>query len=147
MFESLLHLDGGWFDPFRRLERELDELFGPWPPPVDIHSAAWGSFPALNLGSTPDRVEVYLFTPGVDPKSLSINLQQNVLTVAGERPASAEQNATCDHRERFAGRFYRAVTLPEDVDPDQVEAQCRDGIVRISIGRREAAKPRQIEVK
>lgn len=147
MFGSLMNLEGGLLDQFRRMEREMDELFGAGPFPTGIRSGTQGAFPAMNVGATPDRVEVYLFAPGVDPNSLEISIQQNVLTVAGNRDEPGDENARYYRKERFGGQFYRAVTLPEDVDPDQVEAQCRDGILRIAVQRREAAKPRQIEVK
>jgi len=49
--------------------------------------------------------------------------------------------------ERFAGRFKRVVSLPEDIDPSKVEATCRDGVLRITVARRESAQPRRIEVK
>jgi HSP20 family protein len=147
MYGSLMNFEGNLLDQFRRMEQDLDEMFGPWPWPTEIRSAARGAFPAMNVGSTPDKVEVYLFTPGIDPKSLEISMQQNVLTVSGSRQESVDENATYYRKERFDGQFCRAVTLPEDVDPERVEAQCRDGIVRISVARREAAKPRQIEIK
>lgn len=147
MFGSLMNFEGSLFDPFRRMEREMDELFnaGPWP--AGIRSGTLGSFPALNVGATPDRVEVYVFAPGVDPKSLEISIQRNVLGLAGTRDEPADENARYYRKERFGGQFHRAVTLPEDVDPDRVEARCRDGILHITVQRREAAKPRRIEVK
>jgi HSP20 family protein len=147
MFGSLMNLEGSLFDQFRRMEREMDELFGAGPWPAGIRSGTRGAFPALNVGATPDRVEVYVFAPGVDPKSLEISIQQNVLTIAGNREEPADENARFHRKERFEGQFYRAVTLPEDADPDRVEAQCRDGILRITVQRKEAAQPRQIEVK
>ena len=122
-------------------------MFGQWSWPKGIRSVSPGSFPAANVGATPDKVEVYLFVPGVDPKSLDINIQQNLLTVAGSRSAPVDDNAVYYRKERFDGEFRRVITLPDDVDPDRVEASCRDGILRVSVQRREQAKPRQIEIK
>lgn len=138
--------DSSLFGDLRRLEQELDELVG--------RSGSWstgirsrpGTFPAINVGSTDDRVTVYVFAPGVDPKSLDIQVQQNVLSIAGERQIAVEDKATYYRQERFSGEFRRVLTLPEDVDPDKVEAKYRDGIVEISVRRRESAKPRQIEI-
>jgi HSP20 family protein len=147
MFGNLMNLEGGLFDQFRRMEREMDQLFGAGPRASGVRSGTAGAFPALNVGATPDRIEVYVFAPGVDPNALEISIQQNVLAIAGNREEPAAENARYFRRERFEGQFYRAVTLPEDADPEQVKARCRDGILRITVQRREAARPRQIEVK
>jgi HSP20 family protein len=133
----------------RRLEQELDDLIGggtSWSPSA-IRSMPVGSFPAINVGSTDDQVTVYAFAPGIDPKSLDIQMQQNLLSISGVRNEPQTQGATNYRQERFQGDFRRVLTLPEDVDPDKVDAKYRDGIVEITIKRREAAKPRQIAVQ
>jgi HSP20 family protein len=105
---------------------------------------ARGTFPPINVGATPDKLEVYLFAAGLDPKKLQLSLQQNLLTVTGERQAPPSEAATYYRRERFNGEFRRVITLPDDVDPDRVEARYRDGVLHISVSRKEAAKPRTI---
>ncbi|HYE35167.1 Hsp20/alpha crystallin family protein [Methylocaldum sp.] len=147
MFASFIQFENSLFDDFRRMEREMDDLFGRWPWPTGIRSAVRGSFPPVNVGATPDKVNVYLFTPGVDPKTLDISIQQNVLTVSGERGLPKNENANYYRQERFNGEFRRAIALPEDVDPDRVEARCENGILHVTVQRREAVKPRQIEIK
>ena len=102
-------------------------------------SVAWGTYPPINIGVTPGQVYVYLFAAGLNPGAMDISLQQNLLTVAGERKSSAEGDVDYYRKERFDGAFRRVITLPEDVD--------RDGVLRIQIKRREAVRPRQIEVK
>jgi len=59
---------------------------------------------------------------------------------------SQDSNATYYRNERFEGEFRRSIALPEDIDPDKVEASYRDGIVEIRVQRREASRPRQIEI-
>jgi len=133
---------------FRRLEGELDEIFGsatPWT--GGIRSLPPGTFPAINVGSNEDSVTVYLFAPGVDAKKLNISIQQNVLTVSGEREVARDEQATYYRQERFGGEFRRVISLPDDVDPDRVDASYRDGIVEITVRRRESAKPRQISIR
>lgn len=147
MFNRPTPFESSLFDEFQRLEREMDDLFGRWPWPIGIRSATRGSFPPVNVGATSDEVDVYLFTPGVDPKTLDISIQQNVLSVSGERKLPKKEDANYYRQERFDGEFRRAITLPEDVDPDRAEARCENGILHIRVQRREAAKPRQIEVK
>jgi HSP20 family protein len=146
MFSSLSGLEGSVFDQFRRLQEDMDELFGQWSSPSGIRSPPRGSFPAVNVGASPDKLEVYFFLPGVDPKRLEISIHQNVLTVSGERKISAEDKGTY-RQERFSGEFRRAITLPEDVAADGVDARYRDGVLQISVPRREQARPRQIQVR
>ena len=132
---------------FQRLEQELDEFFAggtPWA--GGIRSLPPGTFPAVNVASSTDGVNVYVFAPGIDARSLEISLQQNVLTVDGRRAASEDSNATYYRNERFEGAFRRVIALPEDVDPEKVEASYRDGIVEIRIQRHESSKPRRIEI-
>lgn len=147
MFGTRGGFGGSLFDDFRRLEQEMDALFGRWPGATGIRSVARGTFPPVNVGSTPEHVAVYLFAPGLDPKSLDISIQRNLLNVAGERQVAEVEGANFYRRERFGGQFRRVIALPEDVDPDKVEAAYRDGILQVTVQRREAAKPRQIEVQ
>lgn len=134
------------FDELWRLQQEVDELFGSWSSPSGIRSLPRGSFPAINVGQTAERVEVYLFAPGIDPKSLDISLQQNLLTVSGRRDIAAREEADYYRQERFGGEFRRVISLPEDLDPERVQARYVNGVVQVSVQRRESARPRQIEI-
>ncbi len=147
MFGSLTNYGDSVFDDFRRMQDELNEAFGRSSWPVGIRSVTRGTYPPINVGATAERVDVYLFAAGLDPKTLDISMQQNLLTVAGERKAPAEKDASYYRKERYDGAFRRVITLPEDVDPEHVEARYRDGVLQIQVQRREAARPRQIEVK
>jgi HSP20 family protein len=147
MFGTLMSsLDPGLFDELRRLEKQVDALFGRSAGPAGIRSVQRGTFPPINVAATPDRVDVYLFAPGLEPSALDVSVQQNLLTVAGSRRVAGKEGADYYRRERFDGEFHRAVALPEDVDPDRVEAKYRDGVLHIVVQRREAARPRQISV-
>jgi HSP20 family protein len=147
MFSSLSGLEGSMFDQFRRLQEEMDELFGQWGSPTGIRSLPRGSFPPVNVGASPDKLEVYLFLPGVDPKQLSISIQQNLLIVSGDRRIAADEKANYYRQERFSGEFRRAITLPEDVSADGVDARYREGVLQISVPRREQARARQIQIR
>jgi HSP20 family protein len=146
MFAVQSTVDGGLFDEFRRIEQEMDELLGRWSWPAGIRAGARGSYPPMNLGATPEKVEVYLFAAGLDPKALDISIQQNLLTVSGERKLPVQQDVDWYRQERFDGSFRRVISLPEDVDPNKVSAQYKDGVLQISVDRRKAAQPRQIQV-
>lgn len=147
MIASFGNIEAPWFREFQRLEQELDEFMAggtPWA--GGIRSLPPGTFPAVNVAGSTDAVNVYVFAPGIDAKTLEISLQQNVLTVDGRREASQDSGATYYRNERFEGAFRRVIALPEDVDPEKVEASYRDGIVEIRIQRHETSKPRRIEI-
>ena len=135
------------FEEFRRMEQQMDQLFGSGTQPPAIRSVARGTFPPINMGAAPDGIDIYLFAAGLDPKSIELNIQRNLLTVAGERRLAVKENAIYYRQERFNGAFRRVIALPEDVDPERVEAKYRDGILQITARRRESAKPRQITVQ
>ena len=145
MFGNLTTFDN-LFDELRRMERGIDRIFGPSTVPAGIRSVARGTFPPTNVGVTDDEVHVYLFAPGLDAKSFNISIQQNLLQVTGSRKLPVNPKATYFRQERYEGEFRRVVALPEDVDPDRTEARYRDGVLQISLRRRETARPRQIQI-
>jgi HSP20 family protein len=139
-------LRGDLFSQIDRMQREMQQVFGMEP---DIRGLVRGGFPTMNIGSTPQSIEVYAFIPGIDPNSIEVNLERGVLTVAGERQpefAGAAEQASLHVNERFAGRFRKVISLPEDIDQDEVTAQCRDGVLHISVKRRQEMQPRRISV-
>ena len=147
MFGDMRNFGDGLFDQFRRMQEEMDQMFGTASWPNGIRTMSRGAYPPVNIGSTQDQIDVYLFAAGIDPNSLDISIQQNLLTVAGERPTMAEEGANYYRRERFNGAFRRVLNLPEDVDPGRVTANYRNGLLHITVLRREAAKPRKIQVQ
>ena len=146
MFSSF-GFENNFMDDFKRLQREMEELLGGGYWPAGIRSAERGTYPPINIGSTPDQVNVYVFVTGIDTKTLDITLQQNILIIAGERRLISEEGANYYRNERFDGPFRRVLTLPDDVDQERVAAKYQDGVLHITIQRRESAKPRQIEIK
>lgn len=147
MFGSLFSsFDSGLFDDLKRLESEVDQLFGAQALPAGIRSVRRGTFPPINVGATAERVDVYLFAGGLDPKSLDLSIQQNLLTISGNRNVELRGDAEYYRRERFSGEFRRVISLPDDVDAEKVEAKYRDGVLHVTVQRRDAARPRQIAV-
>ena len=146
MYRSLFPRD--LFAELDRLQRDMSGLFDASPA---IRGLGRGGYPALNVGSTPTGVEVFAFAPGIDPATVEVQLDRGVLTIAGERkpdaPTASDAKTTVHLSERFAGRFRRVVSLPDDIDPASVTAECRDGVLRISAQRKAAAQPRRIEVQ
>lgn len=135
------------FSELDRLQREVQEAsaFSP-----NIRGLARGGYPALNIGSTAESVEIFAFAPGLDPSSIDVYLERGVLSLSGQREESkstAEPSKASVHiKERFSGRFHRVVTLADDLDPETVDARYSDGVLRISIRRSAASKPRRITV-
>jgi HSP20 family protein len=135
------------FAELDRLQREVQQAFDVSP---SIRGLGRGGFPAMNVGGTPRSVEIYAFAPGIDPAAIEVQIEQGVLTIAGERKPDLpgkDAKATVHIDERFTGRFRRVVSLPDDVDPNAVQAHYRDGVLHISIERRQAAQPRRITVE
>ena len=135
------------FAEVERLQREMQQAFDTVSP--SIRGFARG-YPALKVGSTPSSVEVYAFAPGIDPAKVEVRLERGVLTIEGERAEAARAEAgksTVHVNERFQGRFSRVISLPDDIDPGAVSASYRDGVLRVSVQRRESAQPRRIEVQ
>jgi len=139
---------GSLFPELTRLQQQLEEFFQP-PGAAAIRSLAWGAFPAVNVGSTPDSVEVIAFAPGIDPKEIEITVDRGLLSLSGERrsdSSQAQREANTYAQERFTGKFRRVISLPEDADPTKVEAKFRDGVLHVTVAKRESSKPRQISV-
>jgi HSP20 family protein len=151
MYESLWSFPGGVLGEFDRLRRELDDVFGAGAGvPSSIRSAAPGAFPAINVGQTPNSVEVYAFAPGMDPAKLDVVIDRGVLTISGERPSTLPQKeakSSVYNHERVTGSFKRAISLPDDIDAGRVTASYRDGVLNVSIARREEAQPKRITVQ
>ena len=138
--------NGGLIQEFWRLEQDMDELLGRWAWPLGIRSTARGTFPPMNIGVTPENVEIYFFAPGLDPKSVEVSVQRNVLTISGERHDPARTETTWFRKERFEGPFRRVINLPEDVASDRIRARYQDGILYVTAERPESARARKIEI-
>ncbi len=135
------------FAELDRLQREMRQAYDPSP---SIRGVGRGGFPAINIGSTPNSVDLYAFAPGLDPARIEVQIEKGVLTLAGERGSALpdrEAAATVHIDERFSGRFRRVVSLPDDIDANAVEARYADGVLHIHLPRRASAQPRRIQVQ
>lgn len=133
---------------FDRLQRQMASLFAGYP--ASLRATRSETFPAVNIGSTDDSVEIVAFAPGLDPAAIDVTIDKGLLTISGER-RPPESNADAETRvyakERFMGAFRRVIELPQHADPDKVEARYVNGCLIVSVGRSEASKPRAITVQ
>ncbi|WBY01258.1 Hsp20/alpha crystallin family protein [Ramlibacter tataouinensis] len=116
---------------------------------TSIRSLAGAAFPVINVGTTPESVEIMALAPGLDPATLQVTADRGLLVIAGERPDAVprDEGSSVYARERFTGPFRRVVNLPQEADPAKIEASYRDGILRITVAKRESSRPRRIEVQ
>jgi HSP20 family protein len=138
-FRDLLGLQdrmNRWFNEQYRGGSADDEwaLGGSWAPAVDIYEQG-------------NDIVLKAELPGVDPKDVDIRLENNVLTLRGERKFENEVKRESYHRvERSYGAFTRSFTLPSVVDQNAIKAEVKDGILKVVLPTREEAKPKQITI-
>lgn len=139
-FEPLRHV-GGLHDEVERLF--LDAFGSPSARPAT--AGAWA--PALDVAEDGEQFTLFVDLPGVDPDSVDITLEENVLTFSGER-AWHEDRSQDDFRrvERRFGAFHRAVRLPDRVDGERVTASYEHGVLTVVVPKAEDAKPRRIAI-
>ncbi|CAA9431814.1 MAG: Molecular chaperone (small heat shock protein) [uncultured Ramlibacter sp.] len=136
------------FGELNRLQSVLDQVFRPLER-SSIRALSGAAFPVINVGTTPESIEILAMAPGLDPNSLQVTADRGLLILAGERKSALPEQrdgSSVYAQERFTGSFRRVVSLPEDADPGRIEARYRDGILRVTVAKRESSKPRRIEV-
>jgi len=108
-----------------------------------------GSFvPAVDIYEDPKKVVLKLEVPGIEEKDLDVLVENNTLTVKGERKFEKEEKEENFHRiERRYGSFYRAFTLPSTVDTENVAASYNAGVLKLELKKKAEAQPKQIEIK
>ena len=141
------------YDPFRDLFRLQDQLFKTFGEAYSRESSpdsgltgAWS--PAVDVFENPDAILLKVELPEVDAKDVDIQVENNQLTIRGERKLENAENRDGYHRiERTYGSFLRTFTLPTTVDTEHISADSKDGVLRIVLPKRAETKPRQIKVQ
>lgn len=143
------------WEPFRdllslqeRMNRMFNEQYRGAGHASDDEWALGGSWaPAVDIYEQGNDIVLKAELPGVDPKDVDIRLENNVLTLRGQRKFENEVKRESYHRvERSYGSFSRSFTLPSVVDQGSIKAEVKDGILKVVLPKREEAKPKQIEV-
>jgi HSP20 family protein len=130
-------------DPFRELATFFESVSG-----NGKDQLASGTFvPAVDVYEDEHNVVLKLEVPGINEEDLKVSLENNTLTITGERKFEKEEKEENFHRiERRYGSFTRTFRLPNAVDSEKVEAGYDKGILKITLGKKAEAKPRQIKV-
>jgi HSP20 family protein len=139
--------------PFHVLQNEfqriLEEFLQPRPgasqqPPAEPDRTAWS--PAVDVYETPEEMIVVVEVPGVDSASIELAVTGNVLSLRGTKQAGDLPEPMLQVRERRLGAFHRQITLPNEVDFDNAQAEANQGILKVRLPKRSAAKPRTIPI-
>lgn len=133
-------------DFFRTLSRPM---FGRWPSMTGENGDLrldWT--PAVDILETDGEYLLKAELPGLKREDVKVTLENNVLTVEGERKQESEQQGEKSHRiERYYGSFCRRFSLPENTDPEAIRAECKDGLLNVHIPKREAKAEKALEIK
>ena len=143
------------WEPFRdmvtlqdRMNRIFDEAFRAnrgAGTEEDYALAAWT--PAVDIYEQEGNIVLKAELPGVDPKDVDVRVENNVLTLRGERKVDSDVKKEGSHRvERSYGTFGRSFTLPTVVDTEKIKAEYKDGVLRVTLPKREEAKAKQIAI-
>ncbi|MFW6067260.1 MAG: Hsp20/alpha crystallin family protein [Myxococcota bacterium] len=132
------------FNPFEEMQRLQDEFFRPW----GTGGQRLQLRPAVDIYEDEGSIKVTAELPGVRPEDLDIQVEDNVLTLSGERRLEHEDHKEGYHRiERAYGSFSRSFALPRTVDSQAIQAELRNGTLVLTMPKRAESQPRRIEVK
>jgi HSP20 family protein len=133
-----------------RLQREVDDLFDALATSFDGAGQRTGSMwsPAMDLSETEESFRILLDLPGIRREDVEITYEDGTLKISGERRSEQhEKNGRFHRAERWQGRYFRALTLGPNVDPDGISASFEDGVLNIAVPKPEQVKPRRIEIR
>lgn len=134
----------GMMDDFRK---EVDQLMSRFLNGSD-EPGMTGWTPRANVAETEEGYDVSFDLPGLKPEDFNVELRHGDLWISGQRSHEHEESGKTWHRvERHFGQFRRVIRLGDDVNPEEVNAEYKDGVLRVHIPKSETAKSRKIEVK
>lgn len=137
--------------PWSRLDwmgNRLPRLFDDgWSSSREMGRGAW--MPAVNVEETADELILTAELPGMDHDNVHLEVENNILTISGEKMDEREENPDRRHHlwERTFGSFQRSFTLPRTVDPEKIDARFADGILNVRMPKVEEAKGRRIKIR
>ncbi len=140
------------FDPFRdmitlrdKMNKLFEDAFVQRGEDKDMISSAW--LPAVDIFESDNELVLTAEVPGIDEKDIEISLENNVLSIKGERKFDKETKEENYHRiERSYGTFYRSFTLPSHVDSEKINAVHENGILKIRMSKKHELKPKKVKI-
>ena len=141
------------WDPFHnivsvqeRMNWIFNEAFrGHGEEPEGARASSWA--PAVDIFEREGHIVLKAELPGIDPKDVDIQVENNVLSLRGERKFESEvKREDCHRVERTYGTFARSFTLPSVVDTEEIQAEYKDGVLEVSLPQKEEARPKQISI-
>lgn len=135
-----------------QLQSQLGELarlnwVGGWPRMAFMPGVSARHYPMMNISSNDQNILVEALAPGLDVETIKVSAIRDKLTISGEKARVKVPSEKFHRNERSAGKFTRSIELPTSIDPDKVQAEYTNGILKITLPKVEEAKPRQIEIK
>lgn len=131
-----------------RLHNEMDDLFDSFFKGLDRPFAGYKAWPAIDVAEEGDTILVRAEVPGCKADDIDISVYGNTLTISGEKKLEEEKKEKgYYHVESSHGSFRRELTLPTDVDPDKINAVCKDGVLSITLPKAATAKAVKVKVK
>jgi HSP20 family protein len=128
------------------MNRLFDDTGRGWRPEEPSATTTWS--PAVDIFETENEIMVQAELPGVDRKDITLNLENNVLTLKGERRFEKETKQENYHRiERSYGAFSRSFSIPAIVNEEKIRADYKDGILKIALPKKDQVKPKQIKIE
>jgi HSP20 family protein len=137
--------DPSLFQEMARIRSEMDKLitdFTGWTP----LNGRFRAFPALNVTDEDDCIVVHAEIPGVRAEDIEVSIEGLTLNLRGERKREDLGDVSYHRRERVAGKFQKSLTLPVEINPNEVEAKCEHGVLKLTLPKAEHARPRKIQV-
>jgi HSP20 family protein len=135
------------FFGLQRLNRILDEAFGGAAFPEQGNVITSTLFAPTDVSEDENSLHLSMELPGVEPDNVRLSLENNILTIRGEKQQQVDENNERIHRfERVYGVFERTFALPNTVDADKIDARFENGVLLVTIPKAERARPREIRV-
>ena len=128
--------------PFESVQREMDDVLNHFFPSGNGRAA----FAPATLWEEENRWCVEVDLPGIKQEDIDITLEKNTLKLTAERRAPQEERKFW-HQERSYGSIERVITLPETVDPEGIEAELKEGVLRLNLAKKPELQPKKIQVK
>lgn len=138
------------WDPFFDMSKTLDEvdrIFNAANRPLGLRSVPRGTFPTINIYDQGESAVLVAEIPGIDPNELELTVLNDTVTIKGERQFEGNDEDRVYRKERWSGEFSRTLTLPDAVDPNKVNAQYKNGVLRVTLEKAEKARAKKIQIK